>query len=280
MVANLDLLTHDVIIVSFLCRARSSTSHTSSRLMVSRLRWRPVLTSTCSLFCSLRLPLHPVLAWPKLYRVRIRSSWWALPSSAVPYRDAWKFLHVWRRRCRKRSAPYMYFWRKSYYMYLSDLWVIDFQMDRSERRMFLEFICVDWLSRVYLLLLFRKGSIRVYIHCISMDKHLCYVANCHFRSTYVMMWKYTTRRSAGGSLGWEYMYGVDLYVYTCIYICSRRLTGGVDRLKDRDQDPYPALTRTKPTKPHTDVPRYTAHHANKGPWPRHDMAVLSRSVPA
>lgn len=81
-------LTHHIIIIFFLCRARSSISHTSSRLTVSRLKWQPVLTSTCSLFCSLRLPLHPVLAWPKLCRARIRSSWWALPSSAVPYRNA------------------------------------------------------------------------------------------------------------------------------------------------------------------------------------------------
>ena len=86
MVAN--LLTHEIIIMFSLCRARFSTSHTSSRLMVRRRRWQPVLTSTCSPFCSLRLPLHPVLAWPKLCRARIHSSWWASPSSAVPYHNA------------------------------------------------------------------------------------------------------------------------------------------------------------------------------------------------
>ena len=127
MVAN--LLTHEIIIIFSLCRARSSTSHTSSRLTVSRLRWQPVLTSTCSLFCSLRLPLHPVRAWPKLCRARIRSSWWALLSSAAPYRDAktpWKFLHVLRRRrVQKRDQRLTgTFGGRAMCLHVSDLWLI------------------------------------------------------------------------------------------------------------------------------------------------------------
>ena len=125
-----------IIIIFFLCRARSSTSHTSSRLTVSRLRWQPVLTSTCSLFCSLRLPLHPVLAWPRLCRAKIRSSWWASPSSVVPYRNT-KTLEI-SEECRTEGVERDWlassFWRKDYYIIdLYDLWVIDFQMDRQRK---------------------------------------------------------------------------------------------------------------------------------------------------